>query len=320
MTTDRDHLTPTDPDYDALDDLLSILDLTPIDELGDERARALSEPGMLGAPFDEFVGRSQPQPAGRVFGGQVLAQSVVAAGRTVADVPGPARHLHSLHGYFLRSGDASRPLRFVVERLRDGHSFSQRRVHALQFDRPILSATFSFQTHSEGLDHGSVPPDVAAPETLPDVADLLADVPASREKSWVVKRAIDIRYPDGPLYLTPAPERAAHQSVWFRAVGALPDDPLIHQAVITYASDYTLLESILRRHGLAWRTAQLRAASLDHAMWFHRAGRADEWILYTQHSPSASGARGLGVGRMYTADGTHLATLAQEGMMRVSGV
>ncbi|WP_226345246.1 acyl-CoA thioesterase [Agilicoccus flavus] len=316
-------------DPGPVDDLLGLLDLAAVDESetvdGDgpdpaELSTRRPEPGALGQTFEHFVGRSQPQPHGRVFGGQVVAQSIVAAGRTV-DGDGPPRHLHSLHGYFLRPGDASAPIRFAVEHLRDGRSFSARRVHALQYGRPILSMIFSFQTFDEGLDHQGDMPDVPDPDTLPTAAERLADAPpefaplvAARLQS---RAAVDIRHVEPAVYLPSGAERVARQSVWFRTTAPLPDDPLIHAAILAYASDYTLLESILRRHGLAWSDTRLRAASLDHSMWFHRPARPDHWTLYTQASPSASGGRGLGLGRMFTRDGAHVATVGQEGMLRL---
>ncbi|GAB98324.1 acyl-CoA thioesterase [Kineosphaera limosa NBRC 100340] len=293
--------TPNDPDYDAIGDLLNVLDLK---ALGD----------------DEFEGRSQRQPHGRVFGGQVLAQALVAAGRTVADLDGfeqNPRYPHSMHAYFLRPGDDTKPIRFTVERLRDGRSFSARRVHAVQEGRPILSLAASFQTPDEGLDHQDVMPEVPAPEDLPAVGELLAQVTNGPAKKWVERRAIDIRHAEGPIYLQPSEEQTARQNVWIRAVGQLPDDPLLHAAVLAYASDYTLLEPVLRRNGLTWIDPRLRVASLDHAMWFHRPIHADDWLLYSQSSPSAKGGRGLGIGRMFNRDGQLLASVAQEGMLRL---
>ena len=288
--------TPDDPDFDAIGDLLEVLDL---------RAEGP----------DAFVGRSQPQPHGRVFGGQVLSQAMVAAGRTLPD--DAPRRIHSMHGYFLRPGDATAPIQFQVERLRDGRSFSARRVHALQNDRPILGMSASFQTADEGLDHQDEMPDVPPPEDLPAVGELLADVSDGPAKKWVERRAIDIRHVEGPIYLSPAREPVARQNVWIRAAGSLPDDPLVHAAVLAYASDYTLLEPVLRRHGITWIDPRLRPASLDHSMWFHRPIRADDWLLYSQSSPSATGGRGLGIGRMFSRDGVLLASVAQEGMLRL---
>ncbi|MHB8186073.1 MAG: acyl-CoA thioesterase [Dermatophilaceae bacterium] len=309
---------------DPLEDLLDVLDLKPagsahstFGELGGGAARE-SELGK--SDVDVFIGRSQPMPHGRVFGGQVLAQSVIAAGRTVNDLAGAAEHprrIHSLHGYFLRAGDSSQPIRFAVERLRDGHSFSARRVHAIQNGEPILSLISSFQTDSSGLDHQDSMPAAPDPETLQTLAEVFAGDDDPRATFWSKDKAIDLRHVEGTIFIRAGRQQAAQQSVWLKAIGQMPDDPLVHAAVLAYSSDYSLLEPVLRRHGLAWSDRRLRAASLDHAMWFHRPGRADDWTLYTQSSPSASSGRGLALGRMFNSDGILLATVAQEGMLRL---
>jgi acyl-CoA thioesterase-2 len=307
-------------DFDPLADLLAILDL---EELGTAR---ITVEGVGGGPSSDlgeagatvFLGRSQKMPHGRVFGGQVLAQCVIAAGRTVADVDDGdgTRHIHSLHGYFMRPGDDTKPIRFAVERMRDGNSFSTRRVHALQDGLPILSMITSFQEGAGGLDHQDPMPRVPGPEGLPSLLEVFGgiDNPGAQH---LVRRPVELRHVEGSLFVEPAAEHVAQQSVWMKAVGPLPDDPLVHAAVLAYASDYTLLEAVLRRHGLAWTDPRLRAASLDHAMWFHRPASVDDWILYAQQSPSAQGGRGLGIGRMFSADGTLVATVAQEGMLRI---
>ncbi len=278
--------------------LLDVLDLVPKGQ--DEQGQEL------------YVGASQPQPLGRVFGGQVLGQTLVAAGRTVD----PDRPVHSMHGYFLRAGDSDEPITFAVERLRDGRSFSARRVHAIQFGKPILSMIASFQDQAPGFDHQDTMPDVPAPETLPTVLDLLGHIDHPVAQYWARARAIDLRHVEAPIFWQAGAERVAHQAVWMRTVAPMPDDPLLHRAVLGYASDYTLLESVLRRHGATWAMPGLKAASLDHAMWWHRPARADEWLLYAQASPSASGARGLCTGRIFSRDGRLVATVAQEGMLR----
>lgn len=308
MPDERSRLPYQDPGYDPVAHLLEVLDLTQVDRLE----------GTDTGDFDTFVGSSQPQPMGRVYGGQVVAQAVVAAGRTVAGLDGPARELHSLHGYFLRGGDAFSPIGFVVERLRDGGSFSVRRVSAVQHGHSILSMMFSFQVPAEGLDHHSLMPAAPDPSWLPTIETELAGHDSPRAEYLTRGRPIDVRHCQGGVYVEPARPAAAEQSVWIRSLGPLPDDdPLLHAAVLAYASDYTLLEATLRRHRIVWADPRLRPASLDHAMWFHRPARADEWILYTQESPSASAGRGLGIGRMFTGDGTHIATVAQEGMLRL---
>lgn len=315
MTFHEQYLSPSDPDYDPLADLLRVLDLTPAAEVAPEQAGAAAE-GSHGLPFaaaDVFLGASQPTPHGRVYGGQVVAQALIAAGRTV-DVE---RRIHSLHGYFLRPGDATEPIRFEVERLRDGASFSARRVHAVQRGLPILSVILSFQLPADGMDHQAAMPPVPMPDDIATIAERLAYAPENLAKNWTVRRPVDMRHCEGPLYLRPGPFRTAAQHVWIRAIGPLPNDQLIHAAILAYASDYTILEAVLRQHGIYWTDPRLRPASLDHAMWFHRELRADDWILYAESSPSASGGRGLGLGHMFDASGALVATVAQEGMLRL---
>lgn len=318
----------TPPAQTTVDDLLRILDLQ---SLGSARINTSFSGGFsdgddwtdLGqAEAEVFLGQSQPQPHGRVFGGQVLAQCIIAAGRTVGDVrPGRPRHIHSLHGYFLRAGDSSQPIRFAVERLRDGGSFSARRVHAIQKGAPIMSLIMSCQEEQDGgIEHQEDMPVVPAPEDLPTTADVVGDIDHPVAQHWAHGRAIDVRHVEPALYLQPAEHRQAHQSLWMRTMAPVPSDPLLNAAILAYASDYTLLESAMRANGVAWSTPGYRAASLDHAMWFHRPVTMDDWILYTQSSPSSSGGRGLGVGRLFRRDGTLVATVAQEGMMRLKDV
>jgi acyl-CoA thioesterase-2 len=264
---------------------------------------------------DIFTGPSQWMPTGRVFGGQVLAQSLVAATHTVDD----ERQLHSMHGYFLRPGDATQPITFSVDRIHDGRSFSTRRTQAFQHGVPILSLIASFQTEDEGLEHqaAEMPAELPDPESLPSTADVLGGIDHEVAKYWASERAFDVRHIPSPVYLRVEGERDPRQAVWMRAFGQLPDDPNLHRAALAYASDYSILEPVLRAHGVAWATPGLKIASLDHAMWWHRDARADEWLLFTQESPAARGGRGLSLGRIYTADGTLVASVAQEGMVRV---
>ena len=303
----------------------SLLDVLNLTDLGQVELSAQGLDGdtagdvVLGQHHaDLFEGQSQPQPHGRVFGGQVLAQCVMAAGRTVPEVnPGKPRHIHSLHGYFLRPGDSSKPIRFAVERMRDGGSFSARRVHAIQHGAPIMSMIMSFQEESGGIEHQATMPDAPEPETLPTTADVVGDLDHPIAKYWAYGRSIDIRHVEPALYVEPDSQPRDHQRLWLRAPLRLPDDELLHAAVLAYASDFTMLESAMRATGVAWATPGYRAASLDHAMWFHRRARMDEWVLFSQEAPSASGGRGLGVGKMFAKDGTLVATVAQEGMMRL---
>jgi acyl-CoA thioesterase-2 len=284
---------------DPVSGLLTALDLT------DTHART-SE--------DIFTGPSQPQPLGRVFGGQVLAQSLVAAMRTIS----ADRFVHSMHGYFLRPGDAEQPITFSVDRIHDGRSFSTRRTQAYQNGLPILSMIASFQSADEGLDHQfDMPEGLPEPESLPSAAETLAGIDHPIAENWASARAFDMRHVPSPVYFTVEGEHVPHQAVWLKAKSALPDDENLHRAALAYASDYSILEPIMRGHGVAWGTPGLKAASLDHAMWFHRFGRVDEWMLYVQESPTAVGGRGLSLGRIYSRSGVLLASVAQEGMVRV---
>ncbi|MEO3942774.1 acyl-CoA thioesterase II [Paenarthrobacter nicotinovorans] len=300
MTETNAGLEVQAPAEDPMDVLIGLLDL------GDFDGARTNE--------DIFLGPSQKQPRHRVFGGQVLAQSMMAGMRTVE----PDRVAHSMHGYFLRPGDANKPITFGVERLRDGRSFSARRVHAYQDGVPILSMIASFQVEDTGLDHqATMPEGIPDPESLPSTAELLShfDHPMARHMSS--ERPFDVRHIDPALYVSAPTEHVARNAVWMKTIGPLPDDPNLHRAALAYASDYTLLEPILRAHGLAWMTPGMSVASLDHAMWWHRPVRVDEWMLYVQESPSAQGARGLATGRIFNRDGLHVATVAQEGMVRI---
>jgi len=288
------------PDPDPVASMLAVLDLS-------QSGARTSE--------DIFTGVSQSMPLGRVYGGQVLAQSIVAAERTIPD----GRSAHSMHGYFLRPGDASKGITFAVDRIHDGRSFSTRRTQAFQEGVPIFSMIASFQDEDPGVEHqAQMPSGVPDPERLPDIEDHLAGLhPMS--KRLFIDRPLDVRHFPSPIYLAVEGERVPHQAVWMRARREIPDDPRIHRAVLAYLSDLTIQESILRAHGVAWATPGLKVASLDHAMWWHRPGRVDEWMLYVQESPSARGGRGLATGRIYSRDGMLLATVAQEIMVRVPG-
>jgi len=258
---------------------------------------------------DIFRGVSPQASQQRVFGGQVAGQALVAAGRTV-----PAdRSVHSLHAYFIRPGDPSTPIVYLVDRIRDGRSFTTRRVVAVQHGQAIFNLAASFHRAEPGLEHQRAMPTVADPETLPTLGERYAghDRPARRA------HPIDLRYVDDPPWVarSGAP-REPLSRVWMRADGELPDDPLVHVCVLTYASDMTLLDSVLVTHGLAWGMDGLRGASLDHAMWFHRPFRADEWLLYESESPAASGGRGFATGRIWTRDGRYVASVVQEGLLR----
>lgn len=280
---------------DPVESLIAVLDLASSDARTTE---------------DIFTGLSHAMPFGRVYGGQVLAQSVVAASRTV----GEDRPIHSMHGYFLRPGDSSRGITFSVDRLRDGRSFSARRTQAYQEGVPIFSMIASFQTSDSGLDHEAPAPRVPGPE---DIADLDGEDLHPMTMRSFRDLPIEVKHVPGPLYGGDPVAAQPHQAVWLRARRALPDDPLLHRAALAYLSDMTIQESILRAHGLTWLTPGLSVASLDHAMWWHRPARVDEWLLYVQESPTARGGRGLATGRIYQRDGTLVASVAQEVMVRL---
>ncbi|MFS0893639.1 acyl-CoA thioesterase [Microbacterium sp. 179-I 3D3 NHS] len=262
---------------------------------------------------DIFTGASHPMPTGRIYGGQVLAQSLVAAERTLPE----DRAVHSIHGYFLRPGDASQGLTIAVDRIHDGRSFSTRRSQAYQNGVPIFSMIASAQDDGPGVEHAeSMPDGVPAPEDLAPDEQRVDGLPEGTAR-MLSERAADIRHVASPLYLPGEGAHVAHQAVWMRMRAPLPDDPGLHRAVLAYLSDMTIQESILRAHGAYWSLPGLKVASLDHAMWWHRPARVDEWLLYVQESPNARGGRGLATGRIYTRDGVLAASVAQEIMIRV---
>lgn len=251
----------------------------------------------------------------RVFGGQVAGQAVMAALKTV-----PAdRHLHSLHVYFLLGGDPSLPIIYDVENVRDGRSFTTRRVSARQHGQVIFFMTASFQVVEEGWEHQDPMPDIAGPAEAKSVPDLIALVDPNAAEAWHREwGSMEMRYVsdtrefenNGELRLP------VQQRIWFRITDKLPDDPLFHQAAFTYISDHSLLAATLIPHGLLISSPKVQPASLDHVVWFHRPFRVDEWLLYDQTSPSAAGARGLATANVYTEDGTLVASVAQEGLIR----
>ena len=261
-----------------------------------------------------YRGRSPQVGWQRVFGGQVIGQSLVAAARTVS-----GRMAHSLHAYFMREGDPAVPIIYEVDRIRDGKSFTTRRVVAIQHGQAIFSMNASFQVSEEGLDHQIAMPDAPPPESLPSEAELQAAymhaAPEGVRLYWERPRPIELRPVDLRHFLS-RDKLPPQQLVWVRATGRLPDDPEIHRCVLAYASDMTLLDTALFAHGRMVFDRDLQAASLDHAMWFHRDLRADEWMLYAADSPSASGARGFTRGSLFTRDGRLAASVAQEGLIR----
>jgi acyl-CoA thioesterase-2 len=262
-----------------------------------------------------FRGRQPSTQLQRVFGGQVAAHALVAATRTVD----PRYAVHSLHSYFLRPGDTAVPIVYDVDDVRDGRSFATRRVLARQHGRPIFSLTASFQVPEEGRDHQDVMPAVPAPEDCPTLAEAMPDTGRDSEEWKREWAALELRHAgdSGPGGTLAADEQPARARLWMRIGGRLPDDPLVHVAAFTYASDMTLLAATLVPHGVHINSPEVQGASLDHTIWFHRPFRADEWWLYDEVSPSASGGRGLALARVFTRDGRLVATVAQEGLIRV---
>lgn len=279
----------------AVERLLSILDLEQLDH-------------------NLFRGRSPQDGWQRVFGGQVIGQALVAASRTVE-----GRFAHSLHAYFMRPGDPAVPINYEVDRIRDGKSFSTRRVVAFQQETAIFSMSASFHIVEEGFDHQSDMPDVPGPDGLASLNDIkekfIDRLPANIKAYFARERPIEIRPVDTSRFFTQK-AREPRQSIWIRATGELPPDPALHQCALAYASDFSLLDTALIAHGRLLFDPELMMASLDHAMWFHRPVRADEWLLYTQDSPAAHGARGFCRGSIYTRKGVLVASVAQEGLIR----
>ncbi len=277
----------------ALKGLVELLDLEPIE-------------------VNIFRGTSPQERHQRVFGGQVAGQALVAAGRTV-----DKGRVHSLHAYFLRPGDPGAPILYEVDRIRDGRSFTTRRVVAVQHGEAIFNLSASFHVDEVGLNHQLPMPEVPDPESLPTLRERLAPW-ADRLGDWFdLPQPIDQRYVEDPPGLEPSGPRPPKQRVWIRADGSLPDDPLLHACVVAYASDMSLLDTILLPHDVSWGDPRLVGASLDHCMWFHRPFRADRWLLYDHDSPSASGGRGLARGEIFTSDGRLAVSVVQEGLIRI---
>ncbi len=281
-----------------VEEMLRLLDLEPIER-------------------NIYRGQNRDIGSGRVFGGQVLSQALVAARRTVET----EREAHSLHGYFILPGDLEAPIVYFVDRLRDGGSFSTRRVTAIQHGETIFNLSASFHSPQEGLEHQVDPPEAPSPESLtPELERIraVADrIPGELRAVLTQDRPIDFRVVDPADLFEPEPSEPRRMT-WFRALGALPDSSLVHQAVLAYASDYGLLATVLRPHGLSLRDERIQVASLDHALWFHRSFRADEWLLYVADSPTAAHARGFARGSIFTRNGDLVASVAQEGLTRRS--
>ncbi len=264
-----------------------------------------------------FRGKRGEEGWRRVYGGQVLGQALTAASRTVNG----DRSAHSLHSYFLLAGDPKYPIEYEVEQTRDGGSFSTRRVKALQHNKTIFTMSASFHKEEEGLEHQFDMPDVPPPSELPSAAELVAKhfdkINDIMRIYWQRTRPIEMRLVDPGRYVGKG-KREPRQCIWLKAADPLPDDPALHKAVLAYASDFTLLDTALVTHGKLLFDTDIQLASLDHAIWFHRPFRADEWLLYAQDSPSAQNARGLCRGKLYTESGQLVASTAQEGLMRLT--
>jgi len=278
----------------ALDHLLDLLDLEQIE-------------------VNIFRGRSPDDRRQRVFGGQVAGQALVAAGRTVpADRP-----VHSLHAYFIRPGDPAVPIVYLTDRVRDGRSFTTRRVSAVQHGETIFTLSASFHHPEPGPEHADPMPEAPPPETVERNSDRWRRM-SGEDRGQGFEPPIDVRSV-GPMSIEAAGNpslRTTRNLIWLRVDGELPDDPLLHVCLMTYASDMTLLDSVLTGHGLSWLDGRTSGASLDHAMWFHRPFRADRWLLYAQESPAAAGARGLAFGQVFTAEGQLVVSVVQEGLIR----
>ena len=281
----------------SINDLIELLDL---EEIEKNHYRATS-------PNDGWQ---------RVYGGQVIGQALVAASRTVPE----ERHAHSLHGYFLRPGDTQFPILYTVDRIRDGRSFTTRRVVAIQHGKPIFNMSISFQVDETGFDHQLPMPEAPRPDTLQDERDLRREwakqVPEEFAESFDRDRPIDIR-PVAPLDIFQPEKRPPFQMCWMKSRERLPDNQRLHQCVLAYLSDWSLLDTAMLPHAVSFTQTKMQVASLDHAMWFHRPFRADEWLLYVQDSPSANGARGLNRGLIYDEAGVLVASATQEGLIRI---
>src|SRR5690606_2916978 len=262
-----------------------------------------------------FRGESRDIGSNRVFGGQVLGQALRAMSCTVEGRP-----VHSLHAYFLRPGDVNAPIVYDVDRARDGRSFSNRRVVAIQHGRPIFNMTASFQAPEEGLEHQAPMPDVPGPEGLADLRgvppQLLEKIPEKMRRFVIGERPFEFR-PVEPIHVFSPQPSPPQRHVWIRTIDPLPDDPDLHRRVLAYVSDYQLVATSTLPHGIRFEHGNVQLASIDHAMWFHRPFRVDEWLLYSMWSPNASGARGLAFGQFFTRDGRLVASTSQEGAVRI---
>ena len=282
----------------SADTFLAAIDLAPIEARHFDRA---------------FLATTQRCPWPKAYGGDMVAQATIAAIRSVD----PDRVLHSMHSYFLRPVDVGAEVRYEVELVRDGRGFSTRQVRGFQNDKAVYACLASFSVAEAGMDYSvPMPTGLPEPETLPSAAEALAGVSGPAAEYWSFGRSFDHRHVPGPVYVEAGSERVGTQAVWVRPFDTLPDLPEVHTAALAYVCDYTILEPVLRAHGLAWADPGLLTASLDHAMWFHRPTRLDDWVLYSQQAVSAQRARGLALGHLHDRAGRLLATVVQEGLIR----
>ncbi|MFE3546158.1 acyl-CoA thioesterase [Nocardia sp. NPDC059177] len=273
--------------------LLDLLDLEPIGE-------------------DVFLGNHPEKVWSRTFGGQLVSQAIVAAGRTAGERP-----LHAINAHFVRGGDVKKPIEYHVQRHRDGRALANRTVTASQDGQELFVMLAAFQDWGKGLEHAHEGPEVPDPETLPRVEESFAGFEDKLEMFIKAPHPIDMRYTNDPAWILKGTgEKLNHNRVWMRTDGALPDDPLLHVAALGYSSDTTVLDSIITTHGLSWGLDRILAATVNHSMWFHRPFRFDDWVLYATESPVAAGSRGLATGRFYSRTGELIATTVQEGVIR----
>ncbi|WP_324193347.1 acyl-CoA thioesterase [Nocardia otitidiscaviarum] len=262
---------------------------------------------------DIFIGHHPEKVWSRTFGGQLVSQAIIAAGRTV----GPERPVHAVNAHFVRGGDPKKPIEYRVDRHRDGRAFANRTVTAFQDDQELFVMLAAFQDWGKGLEHGVPLPEVPDPEGLPRIEETFAGLEDRLEMFVNAPHPIDMRYTNDPAWILKGTgEKLNHNRVWMRTDGALPDDPLIHVAALAYSSDTTVLDSIITTHGLSWGLDRIIAATVNHSIWFHRPFRFDDWALYATESPVAAGSRGLARGHFYSRAGELLASTVQEGVIR----
>lgn len=262
---------------------------------------------------DTFLGQHPEKVWSRTFGGQLVAQAIIAAGRTV----GPERPVHAVNAHFVRGGDVKKPIEYRVERHRDGRAFANRTVTAYQDDQELFVMLAAFQDYGKGLEHATPQPQVPDPDGLPRVEESFEGLEDRLQMFVQAPHPIDMRYTNEPAWILKGTgETLNHNRVWMKADGTLPDDPLIHVATLGYSSDTTVLDSIITTHGLSWGFDRIVAATVNHSIWFHRPFRFDDWALYATQSPVAAGQRGLAMGHFYSRAGELLATVVQEGVIR----